>query len=498
MFTAGVDKELMAKDSVFDVAIIGAGVTGASVAWALAKYDLKVAVIDKEADVAMSTSKANSGILHAGFAAAPTTLKTKYNVMANPMFDQVCADLKVPFNRCGAFVVAVRDTELDYLNDLVRQAAENKVSVELITDSKRLHEMEPELSKDAKAALWAPTSGIVSPYELDLRLCECAAMNGTTFFLDAPVTGINAKKEHFAIKTPGKEVKASYVVNAAGLFSDKVEQMIGLHTHTITAWKGEYIILDKGSITLNHVLFPIPTKQSKGIVVTPTTHGNILVGPNNIFYEDREDVATTTEGIWEVIEGGDKLIPNLPLRRVIHNFAGLRAKSDTNDFVIGPTTVERFFNAAGIQSPGLSSCLAIGTEITRMLGEAGVPLKKRKKYVGVIPQPFRLRETPPEELDKIIKEDPRAGHVVCRCETVSEKEIVEAIQRPLGARTLDGIKMRVRPQMGRCQGGFCTPKLLKIISRELKIPVEEVTLKNKNSPLIFGRTKGLKSEVIQE
>ncbi len=488
----------MSKDTVFDVAIIGAGVTGAATAWALAKYDLKVAVLDKEADVAMGTSKANSGILHAGFAAPTTTLKTKYNVMANPMFDQVCADLKVPFNRCGSFVVAVRDTELDYLNNLYRLGTDNKVNVELITDSKRLHEMEPELTKDAKGAIWAPTAGIVSPYELDLRLCECAAMNGTTFFLESPVTAISAKKVLFTIKTPSKEISARYVVNAAGLFSDKVDQMVGLHTHTISAWKGEYILLDKGSITLNHVLFPIPTKQSKGIVVTPTTHGNIIVGPNNIFYEDREDTSTTTEGIWEIIEGGDKLIPNLPLRRVIRNFAGLRAKADTDDFVIGPTSVERFFNAGGIQSPGLSSCLAIGTDLARMLGETGLTLKARKKYVGVIPKPFHLKETPPEELDKIIKQDPRAGQVICRCETVSEKEIVEAIHRPLGAHTLDGIKMRVRPQMGRCQGGFCTPRLLKILSRELKIPVEQVMKKNQNSPLLFGRTKGLKSEVVQE
>ncbi|OLS15178.1 MAG: FAD dependent oxidoreductase [Promethearchaeota archaeon CR_4] len=498
MFTAGVDLEPMGKNSTFDVAIIGAGVTGASIAWALAKYDLKVAVIDKEADVAMGTSKANSGILHAGFAAAPTTLKTKYNVMGNPMFDKVCSDLKVHFNRCGTFVVAVRDTEMGYLDDLFRQGTENKVPVEIITDSKRMHEMEPELTKDAKGLLFAPTGGIVSPYELNIRLCECAAMNGTTFFLDAPVKSINVKEENFVVKIPRKEVKAHYVVNAAGLFSDKIEQMVGLHTFNITAWKGEYIILDKGSITLNHVLFPTPTKQSKGIVVTPTTHGNILVGPNNIFYEDREDVATTTDGIWEIIEGGDKLIPNLPLRKVIHNYAGLRAKADTGDFVIGATSIERFFNAAGIQSPGLSACLAIGTDIARMLGEAGLPLNARSEYIGVIPQPFRLRETPPEELDAIIKQDPRAGHVVCRCETVSEKEIVEAIQRPLGARTLGGIKMRVRAQMGRCQGGFCTPKLLKILSRELKIPVEKVTLKNKNSPLLFGRLKGLKSEVWQE
>ena len=486
----------MQDQQMFDVAIIGAGVTGASVAWALAKYDLRVAVIEKEADVAMGTSKANSGILHAGYGAPTDTLKTKYNVMANPMFDKVCADLKVPFHRCGTFVVAVRDDEMDYLNNLVAQAARNKVPVELITDSKRIHEMEPELTKNVKAVMYAPTGGIVSPYELNIRLCECAAMNGTTFLLESPVERIDTHADRFTIETAREQLEARYLVNAAGLYSDKVEQMVGLNTFTISAWKGEYILLDKGAISLNHVLFPIPTKQSKGILVTPTTHGNIIVGPNNILCEDREDVATTTSGIWEIIEGGDKLVPNLPLRKVIRNFAGLRAKADGDDFIVGPSKVRGFFNAAGIQSPGLSSCLAIGVDIARMLGEAGLPLKPRQRYRGEIAETFRLRETAPDKLDKIIKQDPRAGQVVCRCEMVSEKEIVEAIERPVGARTLDGIKMRVRAQMGRCQGGFCTPKLMKILARELKIPVEQVTLKGKDSRLLFGRTKDLPSEAL--
>lgn len=483
---------------MFDVVIIGAGVTGAAIAWALAKYDLKVAVVEKEADVAMGTSKANSGILHAGFGAPSHTLKTKYNVVANPMFDEVCADLKIAFRRCGSMVVAVRDDELAYLHGLVRQAEQNRVPVELITDRARILAMEPELTQNVKAVMLAPTAGIVSPYELNIRLCECAALNNTTFFLDSPVERIDVHTDYFSVKAARQSIDGRYVVNAAGLFSDKVEQMVGLHTFTISAWKGEYILLDKNVMDIHHVLFPIPSKSSKGILVSPTTHGNIIVGPNNVFYEDREDVSTTTGGIWEIIEGGDKLVPNLPLRKVIRNFAGLRAKADCDDFIIGPTATPRFFNAAGIQSPGLSACLAIGVEIARMLGESGLPLKARENYQGQIAQPFHLRDTSPEELDKVIKQDPRAGHVVCRCETVSEKEIVEAIHRPVGARTLDAIKMRVRAQMGRCQGGFCTPKLMKILARELKVPVEEITLKGEGSRLLFGRTKGLASETLDE
>jgi glycerol-3-phosphate dehydrogenase len=485
----------MKHDQLFDVAIIGAGVTGASIAWSLAKYDLRVVVIEKEADVAMGTSKANSGIVHAGYAASTHTLKTKYNVLSNPMFDRVCADLAVPFKRCGTWVVAVRDDELDYLNHLVALAGQNKVPVELITDNARIHELEPELTRDVKAVMAAPTGGIVSPYELNIRLCECAAINGATFLLDSPVERIDTGDSYFTVSTSRDQIDARYVVNAAGLFSDKIEQLVGLQTFTLSAWKGEYILLDKGAITINHVLFPIPTKRSKGILVAPTTHGNIIVGPNNVLYEDREDRSTTTSGIWEIIDGGDKLVPNLPLRKTIRNFAGLRAKADCDDFIVGPTRVPRFFNAAGIQSPGLSACLAIGMDMARMLGEDGLALRARAGYRGSIAKPFCLRETDPDELDRIIKENPRAGHVVCRCETVSEQEIVEAINRPIGARTLDGIKARARAQMGRCQGGFCTPKLMKILSRELHIPVEEVTLKGRQSHLLTGRTKNLPSEV---
>jgi glycerol-3-phosphate dehydrogenase len=485
----------MKHHHLFDVAIIGAGVTGAAVAWALARYDLRVAVIEKEADVAMGTSKANSGILHAGYGAPSDTLKTRYNVMANPMFDKVCSDLKVPFRRCGTLVVAVRDDEMDYLNKLAAQAIQNRVPVELITDSARIHDMEPELTKDVKGVLYAPTGGIVSPYELNIRLCECAAMNGTTFFLESPVQQLETRSDRFAVRTARNDIEARCVVNAAGLHSDKIEQMVGLNSFTISAWKGEYVLLDKGAIRLNHALFPIPTKQSKGILVAPTTHGNVIVGPNNVFSEDRADVATTTSGIWEIIEGGDRLVPNLPLGKAIRNFAGLRAKADCDDFVVGPTRVRGFFNAAGIQSPGLSSCLAIGLDMTRMLGKAGLSLKPRPDYRGEIAKPFHLRETAPDRLDEVIRHDPRAGQVVCRCEMVSEKEIVEAIDRPVGARTLDGIKMRVRAQMGRCQGGFCTPKLMKILARELRIPVEQVTLKGGDSRLLLGRTKGLPPEV---
>ncbi|HMF33988.1 MAG TPA: NAD(P)/FAD-dependent oxidoreductase [Candidatus Lokiarchaeia archaeon] len=489
------------SDDIFDVAVIGAGVTGGATAYALAKYNLKTAVIDREADVAMGSSRANSGILHGGFAAPPKSLKTKYNVMANPMFDEVCANLQVPFSRCGSFVVAISDEEVSYVEHLYEQGQEIGVPVELITDTDRIQEMEPELSKAAQSILYSPIAGVVSPYELCIRMNEIAAMNGATHFLEAPVESIDANEEWFNIHTPRIDIKARWVVNAAGLYSDKVEGMVGLCTHEIKAWKGEYIILDKGAIQLNHVLFPSPTKESKGIVVTPTAHGNVIFGPNNIYYEDREDVSTTTDGLLEVIEGGTKLIPNLPAlqsRKAIRNFAGLRAKANTDDFVIGPTDIERFFNAAGIQSPGLSSCLAVGQDIVRMMGEAGLPLEERENYIGVIEKPFKLKEATPEEIDAKIKEDPRAGHVVCRCETVSELEIVEAIRRPVGAKTLDAVKTRVRPGMGRCQGGFCTPRVIKILSRELGVPMEEITQKGTGSQILWGRTKGLPSEVWHE
>jgi glycerol-3-phosphate dehydrogenase len=288
------------------------------------------------------------------------------------------------------------------------------------------------------------------------------------------------------------------VVNAAGVYADKIQEMVGLNDFTIDTWKGEYILLDHDAVQINHVLFPMPTKKSKGILVTPTVHGNVIVGPNNMFEPDRENLATTTDGLLEIISGGDAVVPDIPQRKVITNFCGLRAKASTDDFVVGPTAVAGFFNAAGIQSPGLSACLAIGCDLVRMMGDAGLELCERADYIGEIPDWFRIREADPSAISEVIERDPHAGHVVCRCETVSEKEIVEQIRRPLGATTLDGIKFRTRAQMGRCQGGFCTPKLLKILSRELDIPVEQVTKRGTGTRVLLGRTKGLGSEVWQD
>ncbi|GAB4307340.1 MAG: NAD(P)/FAD-dependent oxidoreductase [Promethearchaeota archaeon] len=481
--------------TIHDVAIVGCGVTGAATAWALAKYDVDVAVVEAKADVGMGTSKANSAILHAGYAAPVHKLKTKYNVAANPQFDEVCRALKVPFKRIGSLVVATREDQLSGLEELRLNGERAGVPVEVITDRQRILAMEPELTRDVEAVLWAPTAGILSPYELAIRMAELAARNGARFYLESPVTDITRRQDHFELEVPGGVVRSRFVVNAAGVYSDAVQRMVGLDDFTIRCWKGEYILLDKGAITLNHVLFPMPTKESKGIVVTPTIHGNVIVGPNNVFEPDPEDVSTTTEGLWEIIAGGDSIVPNLPLRKAIRNFAGLRAKADTDDFVVGPTEVEGFFNAAGIQSPGLSSCLAIGQDLVRMLGEAGLKLVERANYVAEIPPWFKFNEAALQELERVIKEDPRAGRVVCRCETITEREIVDQIRRPLGATTLDGVKFRCRPGMGRCQGGFCTPKVMKLLSRELGVPVEKVTKRGRGTALLVGRTKGLPSEV---
>lgn len=487
----------MGSDHIHDVAIIGCGVTGAATAWALGRYQVDVVVIDREADAGMGTSKANSGILHAGYAAPLHKLKTKYNVAACPQFDKVCADLKVPFARIGSFVVAIRDDQLPGLHELKENGDKAGVPVEIIEDSQRIHDMEPELTNDTLAILWAPTAGIVSPYEMAMRMAENAARNGVKFQLESPVTDIYHSGDIFEVQTPRGPVKARYVVNAAGLFADKIARMVmGDPGFEIKAWKGEYILLDKNAIQINHVLFPMPTKESKGIVVTPTTHGNVIVGPNNVLEPDPEDISTTTDGIWEIIDGGDSIVPNIPLRKTIRNFAGLRAKAHPqDDFIIGPTQVAGFFNAAGIQSPGLSSCIAIGQDLARMLGEAGLDLRERPDYVEQNPGWFKINETPKEGLQRFIQEDPRAGHVVCRCETITEKEICEQINRPMGATTLDGVKFRCRAQMGRCQGGFCTPKILKILSRELKVPVEKITKRGQNTAPLIGRTKGIPSEV---
>ncbi|MHA1687788.1 MAG: NAD(P)/FAD-dependent oxidoreductase [Promethearchaeota archaeon] len=475
---------------IYDVIIIGGGVIGCCIARTLSKYDLKISLLEKEADIASGTTKGNSGVVHAGYASERQYIKRNLCIRGNELYTQAAKELNFPFKRIGSFVVALEEEQIKDLEEKRKKGIEDGIpGLEVILDKKRILEMEPNLTEQVVGVLHAPSAGIVSPYELTFALAENAAMNGVQFFRNQEVIKITHQDYVFTIHTRGNIYKSNNLINAAGLYSDKISKMLGLDYFSILPRKGEYILFDKNALQLNKILFPMPTKVSKGILVCPTIHGNIFVGPNAQNITDIEDISTTEAGLKEVLEGGRKLVPNLPLRASIRNFAGLRAVPDTYDFIIDNTDIYGFINVAGILSPGLTSCFAIAEKVVDYLELLGVKLKVKENYNPYRPKPERLKDFTKQELDKKIKEDPKWGRIICRCETVSEHEIIEAIHAPVGARTIDGIKFRCRPGMGRCQGGFCTPRVIEILSRELNIPYHQITKRGDDTQILVEFTK---------
>ncbi|TYP58845.1 NAD(P)/FAD-dependent oxidoreductase [Thermosediminibacter litoriperuensis] len=475
-----------------DVVIIGGGVVGCMIARELSRYQLKTVLLEKEDDVASGTSKANSAIIHAGYDAKPGTLKAKLNVRGNPLFDKICSELDVPFKRIGSLVVALNEEEVKVLEELLQRGKTNGVPGLEIINREKLMEMEPNISREARAALYAPTAGIVCPYELTIALAENASRNGVEIKLNSPVLSIGVENgEVLAVRTPGETIYTRYVVNAAGLFADEISRMAGAEDYRITPRKGEYLIFDRrfGGI-VNTAIFPTPTKISKGILVCPTVDGNFFIGPNSNDVREKDDVAVTQQGIEEIIKSARKLVPELPLKHVIASFAGLRAVSNTDDFVIGASKkVKGFINVGGIQSPGLSSAPAIAEMVVGILKEEGLELKEKSDYNPERPQIFKFRRLSCQEKRELIRRNPAYGRVICRCETVTEGEIIDAIRRPVGARSLDAVKRRTRAGMGRCQGGFCSPRVVEILARELGIDPLEVTKCGSGSEILRGRTK---------
>ncbi|MBD3256312.1 MAG: FAD-dependent oxidoreductase [Candidatus Lokiarchaeota archaeon] len=475
---------------MYDVIIIGGGVTGCTIARTLSKYDIKTAVLEKEADISCGTTKANSGVIHAGYAAEREYVKRQLCIRGNKLYTQAWEELHFPFQRIGSFVVAVEDEQIKDLDEKRKKGTEDGVpGLELILNKEKIKHMEPNLTDDVVGVLHAPTAGLASPYELTIALAENAAMNGVKFFRNQEVIKIKHRDYIFTVTTRRGEFKSRNLINAAGLYAAHISRMLGLDYFDIIPRKGEYILFDRNALHLNKILFPIPTKVSKGILVCPTLHGNTFVGPNAQNITDLEDTSTTTAGLKEIIEGGRQLIPNLPLRASIRNFAGLRAVPTTYDFIIDNTDIYGFINVAGILSPGLTSCFAIAERVVEFLELLGVQLKIKEDYNPVRPKPERFAEFTKEELDKKIREDPAWGRIICRCETIPEKEILDAIHAPVGARTVDGIKFRCRPGMGRCQGGFCRPRVIEILSRELGLSYEEITKKGEDTNFLVAQTK---------
>jgi len=486
------------SNPIYDCCIIGAGVIGCAIARQLAYYQIKTVVIEKGADVCSGTSKANSGIIHAGYDATSGSLKAKLNVAGNPLFDRVCAELKVPYARLGTFVVAITDEEINDLEKLKQKGIKNKVpKLEIITDRARIKKMEPKLTDKATGVLFAPTGGIISPYDLTIGLAENANINGIEFLFNSEVINIQVKENYKELKTSTKNIRTRIIINAAGVYADKISAMVGLDYFNIHPRKGQYILLDKNTVELNHVLFPLPTKISKGIVVSPTTEKHVYLGPNAQDILNKEDKSTTTEGLLEIIEGGRRLIPDLPIQQAITTYAGLRAVSNTDDFIIEPTKIDGFINVAGIQSPGLSSCLAIAEYVVGILKKIGIKLVPNPKFKLNREISLRFAVLSHEEQHHLIQKIPEYGNILCRCEHISEAEIKAAIHRPLGAKTLDGVKYRTRAQMGRCHGGFCTSRILNLLAEELNCPVEELSKRGPGSELIIGKTKDLRGAKIE-
>ncbi|SCM73499.1 FAD dependent oxidoreductase [uncultured Pleomorphomonas sp.] len=472
-----------------DVVVIGGGVVGCAIARQLSRFELSVVLIESAPDVATGTSKANSGILHAGFDAEPGTWKARLNVRGAQLYAELAEGLGIPRKATGSLVVAKDAVQMETVADLRHRGIDNGVPGLEIWNRDQVVAHEPNISPDVAGALWAPTGAIVCPFLATVGFAENAVRNGVRIVTECAVTGFEvADRQIVAVRTTRGRVAARFVVNAAGLHSADVARLAGDDSFTIRPRRGEYILFDRSVGQLvNTVLFPTPDKLSKGILVSPTVHGNVFIGPDAVDIDDPEDRETTAGGLAGIIAGARRIVPALPLGTAITEFAGLRAAAG-KDFVIGPSPAARgLVHAAGIQSPGLTSAPAIGEAIVEMLQDVGLRLRPKASFVPVNRQKPRFHDLDRQAQARLIAGDPLYGRVICRCETITEAEIIAAIQSPCGARTVDGVKRRVRAGAGRCQGGFCGPRVTAILARELGIPVTAVRKDSANSWLFLSR-----------
>ena len=475
---------------MYDVAIIGCGIIGAATAYELSRYDLKVVALEAENDVADGTTKANSAILHAGYDPEPGTKMARLNVEGVKLAKELCDKLAVERKEIGSFVLAFSDEEMETVKKLYDRGNQNGVPGMKILTGEEVRAMEPAISKEVVGALYAPSAAIVSPWEFCIALAETAVVNGVEIRLSAKVESIEKKEGSFLIHTTAGDVEAKYVVNAAGVEADKVHAMVGGHTFTTTPNRGEYFLLDKAQGGLvNKVVFQCPNKDGKGVLVAPTVHGNLIVGPNAEGVEKANDVNNTSAGLAFVRRMSVKSVPGINFRDSIRNFAGVRANTDKDDFIIEESPAAKgFINLGGIKSPGLSSAPAIGIEAVELLKGCGLALHKKEKFVDTRKRVV-FRHLPAEEKARLVKENPLYGRVICRCETITEGEIVDAIHRPIVPRSIDGIKRRCNAGMGRCQGGFCGPRVHEILSRELKLPLDQILMDEEGSYILTQPTK---------
>ena len=481
----------MLPETDFDVAVIGAGVSGAVIARTLSRYDLSIALLEKEADVSFGTSKGNSGIIHGGFHHAGSYLKTRLEIAGSRMFDNLQKELDFPFKRCGILVIALREEELRHLHHLFSQGQENGAEDLELCSRERTLSLEPKLHPDVLGGLFVPAGGIIEPYRFVFSLVESAVKNGVTLLKNFHVRSAVSSGGDFVIQAEdGRNLRVTYVINAAGLYADEVSALFGAEEYSIRPRKGEYYVLDKSTRACpGRIIFPVPSGVSKGMLVVPTVEGTVLIGPSAEEVREKDDLATSGDQLQRIIDSARNIVPGISESDVIAAFAGLRPSLEDEDFYIAPSEkVPRFIQVAGIQSPGLTASPAIGEYVKdifeAMLKAEGGTLKEKDDYDPFIDKVPRLRDLSAGEAAELIKRNPAYGNLVCRCEQVSEAEVLEAVRR--GHDTLDGIKYYTRCTMGRCQGGFCTYHILKILKRETGLEYGEMTKRGAESPLLLG------------
>ena len=475
---------------MYDAVIVGGGAVGCAVARWLSRYRLRICLVERGEDVCVGTSKANSAICHAGFDAPVGSAKARFNVEGSRMMEELSQQLDFPYRRCGALVLCFDEADIPRLEELKSRGERNGVEGLAVLDREALRRQEPRVSPEAAAALYAPTSAIICPFGMTIALAENAAANGCELRFDTEVRHIRREDGHFLLETSQGVLESRVVIAAVGVHGDTLHNQLCETKLTIVPRRGEYCLLDRRDGELvQHTIFQLPSAMGKGVLVTPTVHGNLLVGPTAADQPDKDRTATTAEGLRAVAETAAKSVESLPMRDTITSFAGLRAhlSGPEDDFIVGESA-DGFFEAVGIESPGLSSAPAIGRYLAALAAEKLHAVEK-PDFIAQrrdIPHPremdFAARQT-------LIVRDPAYGQVICRCEGVTEGEIRDAIRRTPGARSLDGVKRRVRAGMGRCQGGFCGPKVMELLSRELHVPITELTKGGGESRLLAGRTK---------
>ena len=475
---------------MYDVIIIGGGVSGTASARELSRYKGKFCLLEKEEDLCCGTSKANSGIVHAGYDAPKGSLMAKLNVLGNEKMENLSRELDFPFKRTGSLVLCFSPEDMPSLQLLYDRGIANGVKNLRILSREEVLEMEPNISDEVYAALYAPTAGIVCPFEMNLAFGENAYENGVEFHFDTEVIRLAKIEEGYRIFTNKGEFETKCIVNAAGVYADKFHNMVSEKKIHITPRKGEYCLLDKSAGThVSRTVFALPGKEGKGVLVTPTVHGNLLIGPTATDIEEKEGTNTTGNGLAQVIKKAGRNVKNLPLRQVITSFAGLHAHEDRQEFIIEEAAdAPGFIDCAGIESPGLTSAPAIGERVAGILREK-LGLEEKENFISKSKGILRPASLSFEERNALIRENPAYGNIICRCEMVTEGEIREAIRRPLGAKSLDGVKRRTRAGMGRCQSGFCSPKVMEILAQELGVDLAEITKAGEGSNLICGTNK---------